>query len=64
MVATSATLKKPVIYVSINYRLAGFGFMGGKEILADGSANLGLQDQRMALEWVSDNIAAFGGDPT
>ncbi|KAN0075057.1 Alpha/Beta hydrolase fold [Elaphomyces granulatus] len=64
LVTTSVALEKPVIYVSINYRLAGFGFMGGKEILADGSANLGLQDQRMALEWVSDNIAAFGGDPT
>jgi carboxylesterase type B len=64
LVTTSVALGKPVIYVSINYRLAGFGFLGGKEILADGSANLGLQDQRMALEWVSDNIAAFGGDPT
>ena len=64
LVTTSVDLKKPVIYVAVNYRLAGFGFMGGREILADGSANLGLQDQRMALEWVSDNIAAFGGDPT
>ena len=56
-------LQKPVIYVAINYRLAGFGFLAGKEILADGSANLGLLDQRLALEWVADNIAAFGGDP-
>ena len=61
--STSVTLQKPVIYVAINYRLAGFGFLAGKEILADGSANLGLLDQRLALEWVADNIAAFGGDP-
>jgi carboxylesterase type B len=54
---------KPVVYVAINYRVGGFGFMPGKEILADGSANLGLLDQRMALQWVADNIAAFGGDP-
>lgn len=52
------------IYVAVNYRVAGFGFMPGKEILADGSANLGLLDQRMGLEWVADNIEAFGGDPT
>ncbi|KAF6829725.1 sterol esterase precursor [Colletotrichum musicola] len=54
---------KPFVFVAVNYRVAGFGFMPGKEILADGSANLGLLDQRMGLEWVADNIAAFGGDP-
>ncbi|CAN8103928.1 unnamed protein product [Discula destructiva] len=55
---------QPFIFVGVNYRVAGFGFMPGKEILADGSSNIGLLDQRMGLEWVADNIAAFGGDPT
>lgn len=53
-----------MIYVAVNYRLSGFGFLAGKEILADGSSNLGLLDQRLGLQWVADNIAAFGGDPT
>lgn len=51
------------IFVAINHRLGGFGFLPGKQVLADGSANLGLLDQRLALEWVADNIEAFGGDP-
>ncbi|KAF4975144.1 hypothetical protein FZEAL_8021 [Fusarium zealandicum] len=55
--------QQPFVYVAVNYRVAGFGFMPGAEILKDGSANLGLLDQRMGLEWVADNIAAFGGDP-
>lgn len=55
---------QPYVFVAVNYRVAGFGFMPGAEILADGSANVGLLDQRMGLEWVADNIAAFGGDPT
>ncbi|KXH41051.1 carboxylesterase [Colletotrichum nymphaeae SA-01] len=63
LVQHGVDISKPFIFVAVNYRVAGFGFMPGKEILADGSANLGLLDQRMGLEWVADNIAAFGGDP-
>ncbi|KAF4121703.1 Carboxylesterase type B [Geosmithia morbida] len=55
---------QPFIFVAVNYRVAGWGFLPGAEVLADGSANLGLLDQRMGLEWVADNIASFGGDPT
>jgi para-nitrobenzyl esterase len=47
-----------VVCVTINYRVGPEGFM----YLADGHPNLGLQDQIAALEWVRDNIAAFGGD--
>ncbi|KAI9159155.1 Lipase-like protein [Paramyrothecium foliicola] len=54
---------KPFIFVAVNYRVAGFGFMPGKEIQAEGAGNAGLLDQRMGLEWVADNIASFGGDP-
>lgn len=52
------------IFVAINYRAAGFGFLGGKEIVADGASNIGLLDQRMALKWFADNIESFGGDPS
>ncbi|GMK58539.1 hypothetical protein CspeluHIS016_0505710 [Cutaneotrichosporon spelunceum] len=62
---TNSVLKgKPYVFVAVNYRLAAWGWMPGKEVLADGASNLGLRDQRMALEWVADNIAAFGGDPS
>jgi carboxylesterase type B len=63
LVADSVAQRKPVIFVAVNYRVGGFGFLPGKEVLADGSANLGLLDQRLGLQWVADNIAAFGGDP-
>lgn len=53
----------PIIVVTMNYRVNGFGFLGGKEVVKDGSANIGSLDQRKALEWVYDNIADFGGDP-
>jgi carboxylesterase type B len=63
LVADSVAQGKPIVFVAVNYRVGGFGFMPGKEILADGSANLGLLDQRLGLQWVADNIAVFGGDP-
>jgi len=43
-----------------SYRLNIFGFSGSPSA----PANVGLLDQRRAIEWVRDNIAAFGGDPT
>ncbi|KAM0351274.1 hypothetical protein ACHAP4_009413 [Fusarium culmorum] len=50
------------IVVSINYRVDIFGFPNARG-LADGEQNLGILDQRAALEWVHENIAAFGGNP-
>jgi len=49
-----------VVCVTINYRLGVEGFL----YLGEGTANLGLLDQIAALQWVQENIAAFGGDPT
>lgn len=63
LLATAIAQNQPMIYVAVNYRVAGFGFLPGAEILKNGSANLGLLDQRMGLQWVADNIAVFGGDP-
>ena len=48
-----------VVCVTINYRVGADGFL----IFPTGVANLGLLDQIAALEWVQENIGAFGGDP-
>ncbi|EIW58852.1 carotenoid ester lipase [Trametes versicolor FP-101664 SS1] len=64
VVNRSIEIGHPVIYVSMNYRLSAFGFLGGREIANAGLGNLGLQDQRESLRWIQEHIGAFGGDPT
>lgn len=54
---------KPIIYVAMNYRLGLYGFPPGQAAEDAGASNLGLKDQRLALEWIQKNIAYFGGDP-
>ena len=56
-----------VVFVTITYRVSFFGFFHLSH-LSDGkdyqnAPNLGLMDQMMALKWIHENIAAFGGDP-
>ncbi|KAI0298097.1 carotenoid ester lipase precursor [Multifurca ochricompacta] len=67
IVQRSVALGKPVIYVSMNYRVSGtsaFGFLASQEVKDAGVGNLGLHDQRLALLWVQKHISKFGGDPT
>lgn len=51
-----------VVVVTLNYRVSAFGFLNANNKL-NGPNNIGLLDQRMALEWVQANIKQFGGDP-
>ncbi|KAI3325707.1 carboxylesterase [Xylariaceae sp. AK1471] len=51
--------QKGVIVVAINYRLGMFGWLAGDGV----TPNLGLYDQRLALEWVQQYISRFGGSP-
>ncbi|MGW4771097.1 carboxylesterase/lipase family protein [Nocardia sp. NPDC004278] len=52
-----------VVVVTVNYRLGALGFLDLSSLSSEFTPNLGLHDQLAALEWVRDNIAAFGGDP-
>ncbi len=54
-----------VIGVTLNYRLGPMGFMCLPELAEEAghTGNYGLYDQLTAIQWVHDNIAAFGGDP-
>jgi para-nitrobenzyl esterase len=56
-----------VLLVTVNYRLSVFGFFANPALTAESphhaSGNYGLMDQILALRWVRENIARFGGDP-
>uniref|UniRef100_A0A8H7K407 Carboxylesterase type B domain-containing protein n=1 Tax=Bionectria ochroleuca TaxID=29856 RepID=A0A8H7K407_BIOOC len=54
---------KPFLAVSIQYRIGVFGGLNTELTAQQNLLNLGLKDMYVALEWVRDNIAMFGGDP-
>ena len=62
-----AVAEKEVVFVSINYRVGVFGFLAHPELTKESSygasGNYALLDMIAALQWVKQNIAAFGGDP-
>ncbi|GAB3529593.1 hypothetical protein GCM10027443_09200 [Pontibacter brevis] len=62
-----AMAQKGIVFVSTNYRVGPFGFFAHPELTKESgkgaSGNYGLMDQIAALQWVQQNIAAFGGDP-
>ncbi|KAI0035419.1 alpha/beta-hydrolase [Vararia minispora EC-137] len=62
IITRSVANGKPIIFVSINYRVNTFGFLASRFVPVE-DLNAGLQDQRASLEFIQENIAQFGGDP-
>ena len=58
---TSFAKNQDVVFVSLNYRLNVFGFPAAQDLPLLHN-NLGFLDQELALAWVQNNIAQFGGD--
>lgn len=60
--------REGIVVVTVNYRLNVFGFLAHPELSKESpygaSGNYGLLDQHAALQWVQNNISAFGGDPS
>ena len=54
---------EPFIAVNMQYRIGVFGGLNTDLTAKEGLLNLGLRDMYAALEWIQENIAAFGGDP-
>ncbi|ORY79761.1 Alpha/Beta hydrolase protein [Leucosporidium creatinivorum] len=61
IVQRSVQLGTPIIFVSINHRYGPLGLLASPEVKDSGLLNAGMLDQRLALHWVQENIASFGG---
>ena len=63
----TALAERGAVVVTMNYRLGPFGFLAHPALTAESefksSGNFGIMDMVASLEWVQQNIAAFGGDP-
>lgn len=59
---SALALAGDLVVVTLNYRISAFGFLNANN-KENGPNNVGLLDQRLAMEWVQQNIKQFGGDP-
>ena len=67
IVQQSQQMGQPMMAVALNYRLSAFGFLQGydtDETDASTGGNWGIRDQRLALQWIQENVGAFGGEPS
>ena len=66
LMGTRLAREEDVVVVGVNHRLNAFGFLHLADLDADfaDACNVGMLDLVLALEWLRDNIARFGGDPT